>query len=49
MEKVTLTDKEYDFIMAIRNYRKSYRNGYPEIQWYIEKLFYELLDPFEEN
>lgn len=49
MEKVTLTDKEFDLIMAIRNYKKSYPNGYPEIRWYIEKLFNELIAEIEEN
>lgn len=49
MEKVTLTEKEYDLIMAIRNYKKSYPNGYPEILWYIERLFNELLDEREEQ
>lgn len=43
MEKVNLTDKEFDLIMAIRNYKNSYPNGYPEIRWYIEKLFNELI------
>ena len=43
MEKLKLTDKEFDLIMAIRNYKNSYPNGYPEIRWYIEKLFNELL------
>ena len=49
MEKVTLTEKEYDLIMAIRNYKKSYPNGDPEILWYIERLFNELLDEREEK
>lgn len=43
MEKVKLTEKEFDLIMAIRNYKNSYPNGYPEIRWYIEKLFNELM------
>lgn len=47
MEKVKLTEKEADLILAIRNYKKSYPNGYPEIRWYIEKLFNELLDEAE--
>lgn len=47
METVKLTDKEYDLIMAIRNYKKSYPDGYPEIRWYIEKTFNELLDEAE--
>lgn len=49
MKKVTLTEKEYDLIMAIRNYKKSYPNGYPEILWYIERLFNELLDEMDEK
>lgn len=49
MEKVTLTEKEYDLIMSIRNYKKSYPNGYPEILWYIERLFNELLDEMDNN
>lgn len=47
MEKVKLTEKEFDLIMAIRNYKNSYPNGYLEIRWYIEKLFNELLDEAE--
>lgn len=43
MEKVKLTEKEYDLIMAIRNYKNSYPNGYPEIRFYVERVFYELI------
>ena len=43
MEIVKLSSKEYDLIMAIRNYKKSYPNGYPEVLWYIERLFNELI------
>lgn len=49
MEKVKLTEKEYELIMAIRNYGKSYPNGYPEIRWYIESLFNELMAEAEEK
>jgi hypothetical protein len=35
--------------MAIRNYGKSYPDGYPEIRWYIERLFNELIDEAEEK
>lgn len=49
MEKVKLTEKECDLIMAIRNYGKSYPDGYPEIRWYIERLFNELIDQAEEK
>ena len=47
METIKLTEKEFDLVMAIRNYKNSYPNGYPEIRWYIEKLFNELLDESE--
>ena len=49
MEKIALTEKEYDLIMSIRNYKKSYPNGYPEIRWYIERLFNELLDDMDDK
>lgn len=49
MEKVKLTEKEFDLIMAIRNYGKSYPDGYPEIRWYIERLFNELMADAEEK
>ncbi len=49
MENLKLSEKEFDLIMAIRNYKKSYPNGYPEILWYIEKLFNELIAEAENN
>ena len=49
MEILKLTDKEFDLIMAIRNYGKSYPDGYPEIRWYIERLFNELIDEAEDK
>ncbi len=49
MEDIKLTEKEIDLITTIRNYRRSYPNGYPELLWYLERLFYELLDPEENN
>ena len=39
-----LTEKEFDLIQAIRNYRKSYIFSSPEIVYHIEKLFTELMD-----
>ena len=42
--RVTLTEKEYELIESIRNYRKSYIFSGPEIVYYIEKLFTELMD-----
>lgn len=47
METVLLTDAEFNLIMAIRNYGKSFPDGYPEIRWYIESKFVELLDEAE--
>ena len=47
MKKVQLTEAEFDLIMAIRNYGKSYPDGYPEIRWYLESKFAELLDEAE--
>ena len=43
-KKLELTEKEYDLIQAIRDYRKSYIFSGPEIVFYIEKLFTELMD-----
>lgn len=42
--KLTLTETEYDFIETLRNYKRSYPNGEPEIRWYLDKLYMELLD-----
>lgn len=39
-----LTEKEFDFIQAVRNYRKSFIFSGPEIIYHIEKLFTELMD-----
>lgn len=49
MKTLKLTEKEFDLIMSIRNYGKSFPNGYPEIRWYIERLFNELIDEAEEK
>ena len=41
---IELSEKEYDLIQAIRNYRKSYIFSSLEIIFHIEKLFTELMD-----
>ena len=41
-----LTDLEADLIAAARNYVKSYPDGYPELLWYLQELFDELIDVF---
>lgn len=35
-EKIKLTEKEEELIRAIRNYRKSFPNGYPQLLYYIQ-------------
>ena len=47
MKKLLLTDKEADLIEMIRNYGKSYPNGYPQIKWEIDRIYNELLDEAE--
>ena len=41
-----LTDLEADLIAAPRNYVKSYTDGYPEMLWYVQELFDELIEVF---
>lgn len=42
--KITLTEAEFDFIETLRNYKRSFPNGEPEIRWYLDRLYMELLD-----
>lgn len=47
--QLELTETEFDLIETIRNYKRSYPNGEPQIRWFINMLFAELLDePLEE-
>ena len=39
-----LTETEFDLIESVRNYKRSYPNGDPELRWYSNVLFAELLD-----
>lgn len=43
-EKIELTEKEEELIRAIRNYRQSYPNGFPQLLYYIQQLVDELTD-----
>lgn len=43
-EKIKLTEKEEELIEAIRNYQRSYPNGYPQLLYYIQQLVDELTD-----
>ena len=47
--KVDLTKEEEEPIAAIRNYRASFPNGYPQLLWYAQQLFDNLVDLPEEN
>ena len=42
--KIELSEKEEELIRAIRNYRRSYPNGYPQMLYYIQQLVDELTD-----
>lgn len=44
-----LTEKEEELIQALRNYRKSYPNGYPNLLDYAQQLFDELAYPYDGN
>ena len=39
-----LTEKEWDLIESIRNYKKSFPNGQVNLKWYIYELLAELMD-----
>lgn len=44
-----LTETEFDLIETVRNYKRSYPNGDPQLRWFINTLFAELLDePLED-
>lgn len=49
MIKVELSKEEEELIAAIRNYRASFPNGYPQLLWYAQQLFDKLVDLPEEN
>jgi hypothetical protein len=44
MEKMILSEEEEELINAIRNYQRSFPNGYPELLWYCQELFDRLVD-----
>lgn len=43
-ESHELTDKEWELIQAIRNYKKAYPNGSKSLIRYIQELLGDLLD-----
>lgn len=49
-EVLRVTPEEKDLIEAIRNYNKSFPNGYPELLWYAQELFDNMLrQPYDES
>lgn len=42
MKKVILNDEEYELIEAIRNFKKAYPNGHPELLYFAQRLFDEI-------
>ena len=41
-----VTEKEADLIEAARNYVNSYPDGHPELLWYAQELFDELVEVY---
>ena len=40
--KKELTEEEAELIKAIRDYKRSYPNGHPQLLFYAQKLFDEM-------
>ena len=47
MKKILVSEMEGELIAAIRNYRKSYPRGDPQLLWYAQQLFDEMIEPPE--
>lgn len=47
MKKILVSDKEEELIAAIRNYKKSFPRGNPQLLWYAQQLFDEMIEPPE--
>ena len=43
METMKVTPEERDLIESIRNYNKSFPDGYPELLWYAQRLFDDMV------
>lgn len=47
--RIILTELEFDFIEIVRNYKRSYPNGEPNLRWALNRMLAELLDePLED-
>lgn len=45
---MAVTEEEEELLAAIRNYNKSFPDGYPELLWYAQRLFDNMLrQPYE--
>lgn len=44
--KVELSEDEVELIEAIRNYRRAYPNGHPNLLYYAQQVFDRLTDMF---
>lgn len=42
-EKMEVTPEEKELIEAVRNYNKSFPDGYPQLLWYAQELFDNLV------
>lgn len=47
-ELMEVTPEEKELIESIRNYNRSYPNGYPQLLWYAQELFDNIVkQPYE--
>ena len=42
-EKMEVTPEERELLEAVRSYNKSYPDGYPQLLWYAQELFDNLI------
>lgn len=43
LEKMEVTPEERELLEAVRNYNKSFPDGYPQLLWYAQELFDNLV------
>lgn len=41
--KIEVTPEEFELLEAVRNYNKSYPDGYPQLLWFAQELFDNML------
>ena len=45
---IKVTEEEFELLEAIRNYNRSYPDGYPQLIWFAQELFDNMLrQPYE--